>query len=207
MPISLSMKNRQCLVVGGGTVALRKVETLMDYDTAITVITPQADPKLEYHSGRGRIKLEKREYRSPEAAAYGLVISASDNREINKQVCDDCRGSGVPVNVVDDPGLCDFIFPAVVRRDCLTTAIATDGRAPFISGHLSLVLGNIFTEHWNRLMKLAVEFRNKVRERWASEPEKKQACYNRFLEADWKSILKQAGEEEITQELDRMLEL
>ena len=75
LPVSVSVKNRSCLVVGGGVVALRKVETLLDYDTEITVISPEVHEKLEYHAKRGRIKLEKREYRSPEASAYGLVIS------------------------------------------------------------------------------------------------------------------------------------
>ena len=78
MPISLSLADRACLVVGGGLVALRKVEGLLEYDTAITVVAPEVNEKLEYHAERGRITLEKREYRSPEAAAYGLVVAATD---------------------------------------------------------------------------------------------------------------------------------
>ena len=207
MPISVSMKDRPCLVVGGGPVALRKVESLLDYDTAITVVAPEVDEKLEYHAKRGRITLEKREYRSPEAAAYGLVVSATDDVALNGRVHEDARGAGALVNVVDDPPHCDFIFPAVLRRDCLTTAISTDGKAPFVSGHLRLVLENIFPKHWERLMKLAASFRTMVRSRWPDEPAKKNACYVEFLEADWKKMLKESSDDEIEEELTRMLEM
>jgi siroheme synthase-like protein len=205
MPISVSLKDRPCLVVGGGLVALRKVENLLEYDTSITVIAPEVHEKLEYHAKRGQIALERREYQSPEAARYGFVISAAGDAELNKRVHEDARRAGALVNVVDDPPHCDFIFPAVLRRDCLTAAISTDGRAPFISGHLRLVLENVFPQHWGRLMRLAASFRRRVRDRWPDDPVKKNACYAEFLEADWKRILKESSEDEIQEELTRML--
>lgn len=200
------MRGRKCLVVGGGKVALRKVETLLDYDAEITVIAPDIEDKLRYHGEKGRIKIIKREYRSPEASRYGLVVSCIDKKKLNKKVYDDCKAAGVPVNVVDEPSLCDFIFPAVVRRNCLTASISTDGKAPFISAHLSLVLSTIFPEHWEKLMKHAAVFRKKVQGKWPEDPDKKNACYGRFLDADWKSILKNSSEEEIKSMLDEMLE-
>jgi siroheme synthase-like protein len=205
MPINVSVMNRPCLVVGGGTVALRKVEALLDYDTAITVVAPEVHEKLAYHAEKGRIALEKREYRSGEAAAFGLVVSASDNSELNRKVYDDARGAGALVNVVDDPPHCDFTFPAVVRRGSLTAAISTDGKAPFLSGHLRLVLENIFPEHWTRIMKLAASYRQRVQERWADAPDKKNACYAEFLEADWKTMLKEMNDDQVETELERML--
>ena len=207
MPISVSLKDRPCLVVGGGLVALRKVESLLDYETAVTVVAREAHEKLEYHAKRGRITLERREYQSPEAARYGLVISATDDSALNGRVHEDARGAGALVNVVDDPPHCDFIFPAVLRRDCLTAAISTDGKAPFVSGHLRLVLDNIFPGHWKQLMRLAASFRKRVQGRWADNPEKKNACYTEFLEADWKSMLKELDDEQIEEELARMLEM
>ena len=207
MPISVSLGDRPCLVVGGGFVALRKVESLLDYDTAITVIAPEVHEKLEYHAERQRITLEKRPYRSPESAAYGLVVCATDDAELNRRVYEDAREAGALVNVVDDPPHCDFIFPAVLRRDCLTAAISTDGKAPFVSGHLRLVLESIFPAHWERLMRLAASFRNRVREQWADNPEKKNACYAEFLEADWTRMLKELSDDEIEKELTRMLQI
>jgi siroheme synthase-like protein len=179
----------------------------MDYDTDITVVAPEVHDKLEYHVSTGKIKLEKREYRSPEAAAFAVVISASDDEELNRRVYDDAKGSGALVNVVDDPLHCDFIFPAVLRRDCLTVSVSTDGKAPFMSGHLRLVLDNIFPEHWNELMKIAAGFRTSVRERWPGEPQKKNMCYSEFLEADWKQLLKKGKKADVEAELDRILEM
>jgi siroheme synthase-like protein len=207
MPISISMRNRRCLIVGGGLVALRKAEGLLEYDTAITVVAPEIHDKLEYHARQGRLALEKREYQEGEASAYGLVVCATDDPGLNKKVYEDARAGGALVNVADDPPHCDFIFPAVLRRDCLTAAISTDGKAPFISGHLRLVLDTIFPRHWERLMRVAVSFRNKVRDHWPEDPAKKNACYAEFLEADWKSMFEDMSDEQVEAELTRMVEL
>jgi siroheme synthase-like protein len=206
MPISVSLKDRPCLVVGGGPIALRKVENLLGYEADITVVAPNVDEALEYHAQRGRIALEKREYRPPEAADYGVVISATDDNALNRRVYEDAKGGGALVNVVDDPPHCDFTFPAVLSRDCLTVAIATDGKAPFMAGHLRLVLDNVFPEHWERLMRLAGEFRAKVRDRWPHDHERQNGCYAEFLEADWKRMLSDMSDVEIDKELERMRE-
>ena len=205
MPISLGMKNRKCLVVGGGRVALRKIETLINYDGEITVIAPELEDKIGYYAERGLIKAEKRAYQSPEAKTYGLVISASSDNDVNKTVYDDCRGAGVPVNVVDNPALCDFIFPAVVRRGCISVAVASDGKAPFLSGHLRFVLENMFAEErWNKIAEYAAEFRKKVQERWPDDTDRKSGCYSRFLDTDWKVEIEQKSDEEIRNMLDEM---
>jgi siroheme synthase-like protein len=206
MPVSLAMTNRSCLVVGGGMVALRKVDTLLDYKTTITVVAPEVIDKLSYFAERGKITLEKRPYQPREASAYELVIAASDDTALNRQVGEDCRLTNTPVNVVDDPEHCSFIFPAVLKRDCLSVAVATDGKAPFMSGHLRVILDTIFPQHWNQLMRHAAAFRKQVQARWGSDSAKKQDCYQRFLDADWKTILKEKDAESIRQALDQMLD-
>lgn len=205
MPISLTVRDRRALVVGGGTIALRKVENLLDYDMAVTVVAPECDPKLSYYAKRGSIVLEERPYRSPEAGTYSLVIAASDDQAVNQQVFDDTRHTGALCNVVDNPPLCDFAFPAVVKRQSLTLAVSTDGTAPFLAGHLRLILENIFPEHWNDLMKLAGHYRVEVQRRFAGDPGRKQLCYERFLEADWKTLLKEKSEQEIDAALESMM--
>ncbi len=206
LPVGLSVRGRRCLIVGGGAVAIRKLENLLDYDTNITVVAPDVHERIEYYAGKGLLELEKRAYCSPEAASFGLVIAASDDRELNEQISRDCREHGVPVNVVDSPDLCDFIFPAVVRRDCLAVAVTSDGKAPFISGHLSVILSSIIPEHFEKLMKYAVRFRKMVMEQWPDDTGKKNAAFGRFLETDWKPLLKGSRDDEIEQELRKMLE-
>jgi siroheme synthase-like protein len=206
LPIGLSVKNKECLVVGGGTVALRKLENLADYDTRITVVAPDVHPQIEFLAREKKITLEKRGYRSPEAAAYGLVISATDNAELNQTVFEDGKGSGALVNVVDDPAHCDFIFPAVLRRDCLTAAISTDGKAPFMSGHLRMILEELFPKHWDRLAKLAVTYRKMVLDRWGNDSTSKKACYDRFMEANWTEMFGEMNNADIEAEMKKLLE-
>jgi len=207
LPISLSMKNRRCLIVGGGRVALRKVENLLNYEADITVIAPEVEERIGYFASKDLLKLEKREYESPEASEYNLVISASNDDELNKLVYDDCQASGTPANIVDNPQLCDFIFPAVVRRDYLTVSVSSDGKAPFLSGNLRLILESIFPEHWSKVARLAAKFRLMVFKRWPDNHDKRNECFGRFLAADWKAIIKEKDGEEIERQLDEMLEV
>lgn len=206
LPINISLENRRVLVVGGGDVALRKIEALLEYDCDITVVSPKPNDKIEFFAGKNRLKLEKREYKISEASDYGLVISASNNKDVNIQVSDDCGKTGVPVNVVDNPPLCDFIFPAVVKRDFLSVAVSTDGQAPFLAGQIRMILEDIFPERWKKIASYAAEFRKKVMARWKGHPEKKAQCYDRFVQADWQNILKDKSADEIESYLNELIE-
>ncbi len=206
LPVGISLKNRPCLIVGGGNVALRKIETLLDYDAAITVIAPSVVDKIEYYRDRNKLKLIKREYVESDIAEFGLVIAASDNADVNHTVYKNCRKAGIPINVVDSPRLCDFIFPATIMRDCLTISIMSDGKAPFLSGQLRMILEDIFPSRWEKIARWATIFREKVHKRWKGFPEKKAACFETFVAADWTSLLKDLSDDEINSELDKMLE-
>ncbi len=206
MPVGISLENRPVLIIGGGQVALRKIEILIDYHADITVISPAFVDKIEWFADKEKVKLIRRSYISPEAAAYGFVIAASQDPEINRAVSDDCRKAGVPVNAVDNPDQCDIIFPATLRRDNLSIAISTDGQAPFLAGHLKMVLDGMFKPHWSKIAALAAHFRTMTRERWGDDLANKTACYERFLMADWKSALESGDDRRIENMLVEMLE-
>ena len=207
LPVNLKMKDRTCLVVGGGKIALRKVSTLLDYDCKLTVIAPEVEQQLEYFAERKFLILEKRPYKSPEAKSYDIVIAATDNTELNKQVADDCNKAGVPVNVVDTPKLCDFTFPATLRRDCLTVSVSTDGKAPFLSGQLRVILETVFPDRWTRIAQIATKYRKIVVRKWKDRMDQKVEAYQRFLNADWKSILQDMRDEEIDEYIDQLAEV
>lgn len=208
LPINVSVNGRQCLVVGGGAIAIRKIEHLIDYDAKVTVIAPEPLDRIEYYATKGLVKLERRGYESPEAASYDVVISATDDRELNKRVSEDCRKTNTLVNVVDDPELCDFTFPAVMRRDCLSVAVSSDGKAPFLSGHLRVVMDTIFPEkQWEKIAKLAADFRNQAYEKWPDDDEKRAHCFSAFLNAEWRQVFEdKKSPDEIQAMLDTMLE-
>lgn len=206
LPINISIADNKCLVVGGGKVALRKIETLIEFGADVTVIAPEPSDKIGYYESRGELKLEKRAYASPEASDYGIVISATDDEAVNKAVYDDCKKSGTLVNVVDNPPLCDFIFPAMLKRDAMTIAISTDGKAPFLAAHLRVIMENIFPDHWKRIVPLAGDFRKKVMKRWGDNTKERFASLDRFLSADWKTLIKSKDDKQLQEQLDALLE-
>jgi siroheme synthase-like protein len=206
LPINLSLKDCKVLIIGGGNVALRKIDTLLDYGADMTVIALQPIDKVDYFGSKGKIKLEKRAYQSPEAAEYGLVISASDNERVNRQVYEDCVKAGILVNVVDNPKFCTFTFSATLRRDCLSLAISTDGRAPFLSAYLRQILDSIFPRHWEKIARLAGEYRKMAQKRWKDDLAMRTAALDRFLAADWKTLIKEKDDEALHEEMEQLLE-
>jgi siroheme synthase-like protein len=208
MPISISLAGRRTLIVGGGKVALRKVNNLLDYDCQVTVVAPEPVEKLEYYAERKRLEIKKRAYKSGEAADFHFVIAASDDEELNRAVYDDAHKAGVLVNAVDDPEFCDFIFPAVTKRGSLTIAVNTDGEAPYLSAYLRSVLDNVFPERWRKIANWASKFRVMVHQDGPAETEDRLKCFHNFISADWKKLLKEKRkDEEIEAELRTWMKL
>lgn len=129
-PVNLVLEGRRCLVVGGGAVALRKVEGLLACGAIVTVVAPEIDPRLRQLPG---VTVEDREYRPGEVAGYRLAIAATDSTEVNGAVFHDGEAAGVWVNGADDPAHCSFTLPAVVRRGPLMVTVSTGGRSPALA--------------------------------------------------------------------------
>jgi len=129
-PVNLVLDGRRCLVVGGGSIALRKVEGLLACGATVTVVAPSVDERLRALPG---VTVEERTYRSGEVAAYRLAIAATDSPEANAAVFRDGEEAGVWVNGADDPANCSFTLPSVLRRGPLMVTVSTGGRSPALS--------------------------------------------------------------------------
>ena len=162
-PAMLLVAGRTCLVVGGGVVALRKVEGLLDENARVTVVAPDPEPALEALARDGAIVLERRPYAAGEAGAYALVFAATDQRDVNRRVARDADGAGRWVNVADDPELCTFQLPAQVKRGSLRLLVASGGEAPFVVRRLRRVLERRFGSEWGEWIEAAGRFRRAVR--------------------------------------------
>jgi len=162
-PVTLNVKGRRCLVVGGGWVALRKVEGLIAEGAKVTVVTPEAVGPLATLAKNQAITLEMRAYQAGEAAAFSLVFAATDDREVNRRVSEDAASAGVWVNVADDPALCTFHLPARVRRGSLQLSIASGGESPFVVRRLRAFLERRFGPEWTAWIEAAGRFRGAVR--------------------------------------------
>src|SRR5262245_32387512 len=124
-PVFIELKGRPVLVVGGGAVAERKVDSLVESEAAITVVSPEATRALVERAGRGEIALHRRPFIESDLDGVVLVISATDDASVQQQVAGVARSKKVLVNTADQPELCDFIVPAVVRRGDVLVAVST----------------------------------------------------------------------------------
>ena len=121
-PIFIELANCPCLVVGGGSVAVRKAEMLREFGGVVTVVAPVLNGQDD--------RWVRREFEDRDVEGQSLVVAATDDRALNAHVAELCKARGIPVNVVDDPKNCTFIFPAVVRKGPMTVAVSSGGACP-----------------------------------------------------------------------------
>ncbi len=161
-PVMLGLKNQPCLVVGGGRVALRKVEGILLEGARVTVIALEPVDALEELARKKHIRLEHRAYKPDEAAGFSLVFAATDNREVNRRVFEDANTNGVWVNVADDPELCTFHLPARMKRGAFQLAVASAGEAPFVVRRMRQLLERRFGPEWAEWLEAAARYRSQV---------------------------------------------
>lgn len=134
-PVTLLVEGRPCLVVGGGRVAARKAAGLIDAGARVHMVAPVigSDARALVPAG---LTVEARDYHSPEAAAYRLVVTATGVPEVDAAVFRDADGAGIWVNAADDPASCSFYLPAVARRGPVSVAVSTLGTSPALASWL-----------------------------------------------------------------------
>ena len=162
-PVMLNLRGRPTLVVGGGEVALRKVEGLLAEGVRLTVIAPEVVPAIDGLARRGALELRRRCYREGDVAGFAIVFAATDDREVNAKVSAEAQGAALWVNVADDPELCTFYLPARVHRGALQLAIASEGGAPFVVRRLRQLFEQRIGPEWSEWMDAAARFRQAVR--------------------------------------------
>lgn len=131
--VNLIVQGRPALVVGGGAVAARKVAALVEAKAHVTVVASRVCEAVHALELGGHVRVERRSYLPGDARGAFVVVAATDDEEVNRQVAEDARTAGALVNVVDRQALCTFTVPAVVRRGDLTLAVATEGRCPSLA--------------------------------------------------------------------------
>ena len=135
-PIFLKLDSRHCLVVGAGNVALEKITSLLQANASIHVIAPAACGAVERLASGGQIAFERRGFQERDLAGKTLVVTATNSRDVNREVFLASERCGVLCNSVDDPPNCDFYFASVVQRGALQIAISTAGESPALAQRL-----------------------------------------------------------------------
>lgn len=198
-PVMLDVGDRACLVVGGGGVALRKAQGLVEEGARVTVVSPEVVVPLAKMAEQGRLRLERRRYLAGEAVSYALVFAATDDREVNAKVFNDANNAGIWVNVADDPELCSFHLPGRVRRGPLQIAVASAGEAPFAVRRLRQLFDLRLGSEWTEWVAAASRFRDRVYD-LGLEPAEQEALFDRFFSSTvdpehWKARVPTAAEE------------
>ena len=192
-PVFLEMKDRRCVVIGGGAVAERKVEGPVTAGANVTVISPGITDGLKELLKQGAIRHVAREYQTGDRAGYDLVFVATDNLEINAVVSSEARSLRIWVNSADDPDHCDFILPAVIRRGDLAVAVSTGGVSPAVTRAIREELDEYFNADYARFVQIAGEVRRELREKSVSPGA---SAWNRALQGDFRRLIKEGKPEQ-----------
>jgi uroporphyrin-III C-methyltransferase/precorrin-2 dehydrogenase/sirohydrochlorin ferrochelatase len=143
LPVFFKITHQPCLVVGGGHIAKRKVNLLLKAEANVTVIALEVLPELKAQILAAGGQVIEQAYEASYVANKRLVIAATDDLALNKQVFDDCEALSIPVNVVDAPDLCRFIFPSIIDRSPVVVAISSSGQSPVLARMLRTRLESI----------------------------------------------------------------
>lgn len=203
-PVNLDIKNRPCLVVGGGRVGARKVETLIECGAVVTVVSPDTVPSLTELAARKTIRLEQRPYRSEDVQGKFLVIGATDDETLNRRVHADAEACSLLCNIADRPAICNFILPAIVRRGDFVMAVSTAGKSPAFAKHIRKRLESEFGPEYGKMLDLM----GLIRSRLLAEdhaPEAHKSLFEALIDGDLLGLIRDERIDQIDILLERVL--
>jgi siroheme synthase-like protein len=177
-PVVLRLSGRRVLVVGGGTVAARKVEGLLAAGAVVTVVAPTVVPELRDAAGRGDVVVVERSYRSADLEGARLVLTATDDERTQQRVFDDAEAAGIWVNAADDPRRCSFFLPAVHRHEPVVVAVSTQGTSPALAAWLRDRLASALPERLDELVGALAHRRAEI-----------QAARRSTEDEDWRTLI------------------
>ena len=166
LPIFINLRNKKCLVVGGGSVALRKINLLLKAQTKIDCIAMNFCDDLIALSETNDIDLVAKHFEPGDIRSYSVIISATNDESLNTLVSKIAHESGTPVNVVDSPDLSSFIMPSIVDRAPVVIAISSAGKAPVLARIIRAKLETIIPNAYGELAEIAGQYREKVKQRF-----------------------------------------
>ena len=190
-PLFMDLRGRRVLVVGGGDVAERKVDSLLQAEASVTVVSPDLTPGLQKLQESGAIRSIRRKFDEPDLEDALLVISATDDPDTQNRVAAAARARKILVNTADQPKLCDFIVPAIVRRGDLVAAISTSGKSPVLAATLKAKVESIITDDVARAARLLGDIRSEIHGLF-EDPDRRRKAFERIVESgilEWISEL------------------
>ena len=168
-PMFLNISGRKCLVVGGGKVALRKVLVLLDFDARVTVVARKISDEIRNLP----VDICERDYAEEDIKACALVVAATDDANVNHKVAETAKRYHIPVNAVDQPEDCTFIFPAYVKRKNVVGAFSSAGNSPVLTQYLKAQIQDVLTDELGEINEYMGSVRDAVKAQVPTEPERR----------------------------------
>lgn len=169
-PMFVELKEKHCLVIGGGRIALRKVEVLKEFGAQIQVIAPEILPEIQKIEG---VICKKKYFAQEDLTDQELVIAATDHPEQNHQISQACKKKKIPINAVDQIEDCSFIFPAYIKEGEVIAAFSSGGQSPVITQYLKSQIRPVLTPYLGELATCLGILRGTLRQCTNSEEERK----------------------------------
>jgi uroporphyrin-III C-methyltransferase/precorrin-2 dehydrogenase/sirohydrochlorin ferrochelatase len=203
-PVFLKLKDQPCLVVGAGEIAARKIELLARAGAKITVIAREISPTVLSLQATHNLTLLQKSFSPADLGEFRLVVSATDNTETNCLVAKTATDQNIPVNVVDNPELCSFIFPAIIDRSPIIAAVSSGGAAPVLARLLRAKIETVIPPAYGRLAGLADKFRDKVKQH-IKQPAQRRIFWENVLQGSIAELIFSGKEQEAEQQLEQTL--
>lgn len=188
LPILINIKNRNCLVIGGGKVAARRIALLLQAGAHITVIAPKLNLELHEQLRQGNIVHHAETFNPAHLTDATLVFAATNNRIVNQQVSEASKSLRIPINVADDPDLCSFIMPSIIDRSPILVSVSSSGKSPILARMLRARLETMIPEAYGRLATYAASFREQVKQRF-SHHEKRRSFWENILQGPFSEMV------------------
>jgi len=199
LPIFFNIKNRLCIVVGGGEVAARKVTMLLKADAAITLISPDLCQELRYLADSKKIIYIKADFEISQLEGACLVIAATDKILVNEAVSIAAKKQNIPVNVVDAPDLCTFTMGSVIDRSPVVIAVSSEGNAPVLARYIRTKIETMLPAGYGRIATIAGEFRDAVKAKFPTTQDRRHFWENVLQGPVVERVL--SGQEQAAREL------
>jgi len=189
-PVNLQINNRSCVVVGGGSVAERKVLALLAAGACVTVLSPEVTQKLTELSLEKKLIHVARSYIEGDVVGFFIVICATNNSNINKLVADEAHKAGALVNVADAPELGNFNVPSQIAHGDLLITISTGGKSPALAKRLGMELAQRYGPEYGTYLDLIAQARTKMKKDIQSSKER-EAFWRQTIDQEIINLLKE----------------
>ncbi len=203
-PVFVKLKDQDCLVIGAGEIAARKIELLARAGARITVIANEISHHVASLEGPCSLQIQQKPFAAADVCGFRLVVSATDNKETNQLVANAAETQNILVNVVDNPELCSFIFPAIIDRSPIIAAVSSGGAAPVLARLLRAKIETIIPPAYGRLAKLAESYRDDVKKH-IKEPAQRRIFWENIFQGSVAELVFAGNQKEAEQQLQQAI--